>query len=140
MFGPDEESGWGLREKELLQDLTAVCGAEHAKTVMRILREYGLITYNFDGPNVKIGKYTRSYTEAERSGGPAVHILHEEAKRNSVNGPIQGAAVDIPIDHDSDDPRCTCSPCPPDVDSMFWRQDEEAACERRWEYNSRRKG
>lgn len=34
-----------------------------------------------------------------------------------------------PIEH-GDDRRCTCGQCPPDTDAMFWRQDEEARCER----------
>lgn len=28
---------------------------------------------------------------------------------------------------------CTCRPCPKGRDDMFWRQDEELACEQRYE-------
>ena len=38
-----------------------------------------------------------------------------------------------PIDHWSDDPRCTCRPCPRGRDDMFWYQDESLACEKRYE-------
>jgi len=34
-----------------------------------------------------------------------------------------------PIKH-GDDKRCICTDCPPGVDDMFWREDDEAACER----------
>ncbi len=36
-----------------------------------------------------------------------------------------------PIKH-GDDPRCTCRPCPNGRDAMFWREDEQVACETRF--------